>query len=324
MDNANPFTHRTVTTKSVRWHLIDTDFKNSSAEQSNESGTNEADLYLHGTGSSSHSWLPLIQHAAKPRRTLLLDLPGHAKSQLMCPPVRWPMNPMTSPLSLNAMTRSIEELIDSLGVKIHTLVGHSAGAAIACKLCLNNPNVAQHIVSINGALVPLDGIPGLLFSPIAKFSAASDWAGRLFSKRLQDDQYIDRLLKNTGSTISPEQRSLYSDLCHDEQHVTSALRMMASWDLNTLYRQLPHLKVPTLWLSSDGDRMIPSKDAYALEKLVPGSKAILIKNTGHLAHEERPDLIAPIIDTGCTKHLERMPVSHNERMGSQTQEYSRG
>lgn len=287
MSAHNALTQSTVTTRSVKWNLIDT----------NPEGSNDepVDVYLHGTGSSTHTWLPLLQHAAVPRRTLLLDLPGHARSQLRSPPVQWPSNPMTSPLSLNAMTRSLAELLETLDVKVHTLVGHSAGAAIACHLSLKHNVNAARIISLNGALAPLDGLPGILFSPIARFSAASGWASRFFSKRLQDTQQIDRLLQNTGSTLPEAQRQYYVELCHNEQHVTAALRMMASWDLKPLYQQLPELTVPVLWVAGENDRMIPPKDAIQLQKAVPNSQTQLVKGTGHLMHEERPDLIAPLI-----------------------------
>ena len=298
IDNTNPLQEHTQLTSSIRWRVFDT------GNPATDSTGNEVDLYLHGTGSSAHSWYPLMQHKPVARRTLLVDLPGHAFSELRSPPVRWPSNPMTSPLSLNAMTRGLIELIEQLDVKINTLVGHSAGAAIACQLCLKKPDMARRIVSINGALIPLNGLPGLIFSPIARFSATSNLASRYFSKRLQDDQQIDRLLKNTGSVLPDEQRRHYVDLCRNEAHVTSALRMMASWDLNTLYRQLPSLSVDTLWVGSEFDRMIPSKDTQTLTKRVPNSRSVIIKSTGHLVHEERPDLIAPIIEAGDTSHLQ--------------------
>ena len=293
-----PLQEHTLETASVRWRLFDTGDKH--AQSSND----EVDLYLHGTGSSAHSWYPLIHHKAPARRTLLIDLPGHAFTQLRSPPVRWPSNPMTSPLSLNAMSRSVIELIQQLDVKIHTLVGHSAGAAIACQLCLKKPDLARRIISINGALLPLNGLPGLIFSPIARFSATSVLASRYFSKRLQDDQQIDRLLKNTGSVISDAQRDHYAQLCRNEHHVTAALRMMASWDLNSLYRQLPTLSVETIWIGCELDRMIPPKDTSTLVNTVPHSQAVVIKKTGHLVHEERPDLIAPIIGSGDISHLQ--------------------
>ncbi len=301
----NALTQRSVHTRSVNWNVIDTNPAAADDEL--------VDVYLHGTGSSTHTWLPLLQHSVVPRRTLLLDLPGHARSHLKSPPVQWPANPMASPLSLPAMTRALAELLETLNVKVHTLVGHSAGAAIACQLCLNHKVSAANIISLNGALAPLDGLPGILFSPIARFSAASGWASRFFSKRLQDTQQIDRLLQNTGSTLPEAQRQYYVELCHNEQHVTAALRMMASWDLKPLYQQLPKLTVPVLWVAGENDRMIPPKDADQLQRMLPSSQTHLVKATGHLMHEERPDLIAPLIAELRTNSARRYatPASHN-------------
>jgi len=294
--NPLPLTKHNIRTQSVSWRILDTS-KEALAGA-------EVNLLLHGTGSSSESWLPLLQHSEATFRTLAVDLPGHANSSLISPPVRWNMNPIASPLSLLAMTRALTELIKHLQLRINLIVGHSAGAAIACSLALQTPPLATRILSINGAMQPLRGLPGLVFSPIARMGAASDWASRWFAHRLQDDKQIDRLLQNTGSNLPIEQQQLYRKLCRNPQHVTATLRMMASWDLQPLYQRLPNLSIPIIWVGCEKDRMIPPNDANELHRHVPNSTVLQLPNTGHLVHEERPDLIAPLIEGVQSKALE--------------------
>lgn len=46
---------------------------------------------------------------------------------------------------------------------------------------------------------------------------------------------------------------------------------------------------PVLILTGDCDRLVPSWNAKRLSQSIPGSCFEVIKNCGHLPHEEKPD-----------------------------------
>jgi magnesium chelatase accessory protein len=43
------------------------------------------------------------------------------------------------------------------------------------------------------------------------------------------------------------------------------------------------------------DRMIPPSHALRVRRLVPGAHMVTLPDLGHLAHEERPDAIARLV-----------------------------
>jgi magnesium chelatase accessory protein len=71
--------------------------------------------------------------------------------------------------------------------------------------------------------------------------------------------------------------------------------MMAEWDLPRLERDLPRLKVPLLLIVASNDRSINPSDAERVRTVLPQTTISPIPGLGHLAHEERPDLVGAII-----------------------------
>jgi magnesium chelatase accessory protein len=187
----------------------------------------------------------------------------------------------------------------ALQVSPEVVIGHSAGAAIAIRMALDGllrPEACRHIVSINGALLPLHGIVWSLFSPAAKLLASAPFVPQLFAWRAQDEAMVHRLLDGTGSSSDELGKRLYARLVQSPAHVAGALQMMAQWDLPTLAQDLRRLVIPLHLLVGDRDRTVPPAQADQVRKLVPGASLTRLPALGHLAHEEAPQAVATAID----------------------------
>jgi magnesium chelatase accessory protein len=68
--------------------------------------------------------------------------------------------------------------------------------------------------------------------------------------------------------------------------------MMARWDLRALERDLPRLPVPLLAIVGARDNTLPPEEGERVRQRVPGASVETLAGLGHLAHEERPDLVA--------------------------------
>ncbi len=115
------------------------------------------------------------------------------------------------------------------------------------------------------------------------------------SWRAADRSAVERLIRETGSTIGPEGIDYYARLLHRPAHVRGALGMMAQWDVRALARDLPRLRTPLTLLVGDNDRAIPPAQAERVRALVPGAVVVGLPGTGHLSHEEQPEATAAII-----------------------------
>ena len=233
-------------------------------------------LLIHGTGASSHSWRTLVPHFVERFEVLTLDLPGHAFTR----------TPASQPLTLNGMADALANLLDALHLQPALVVGHSAGAAIGAQLCLAGRAKPAALVSINGALLPLHGVAGRLFSPLARVLAAQPLVPRVFAWGAAQPMVLQSLLDSTGSRIDAEGQRLYGRLVADATHAAGALRMMASWDLQPLAEALPRLSVPLHLLHGLRDRTVPPGQSERVRALVPDATLTLLHGLGHLAHEE--------------------------------------
>jgi len=244
-------------------------------------------LLLHGTGSASHSWQGLASLLQSRYSLIIPDLPGHGRTG----------DPGDAGLSLNGMSRRLRSLLDYLKVEPLEVWGNSAGAAIACKMTIDDLIHPERIVAINGALLPPAGMPLHLFSPIAKFLALLPFVPHIFARHARDTEAVNSLISGTGSKLNQEGLALYKALMSSPGHCAAALRMMAHWDLASLEQELTLLKTPIDLLVGQKDRTIPPSEVFRIQRLIPHAKIVSLACLGHLAHEEDPEacLVAALV-----------------------------
>jgi len=247
-------------------------------------GSGPALLLLHGTGAATHSWRDVMPKLAATYTVVALDLPGHAFTQ----------PPSKSSLSLPGMAAAVASLLRTLNVNPVRAVGHSAGAAVLVRMAVERLFAPDDIISFNGAFFPVTGVAGQFFSPLAKTFANATIVQKMFA-RMADRKAVERLLRDTGSTIDAEGITLYQKLFSNEGHISGTLGMMAAWDLHWVPQDLKNLPVPMTFVFASGDRTIPPARAAEAARLAPRSSLVEIKGLGHLAHEEDPTGAAAII-----------------------------
>ena len=242
-------------------------------------------LLLHGTGAATHSWRGLAPILARQFTVVAPDLPGHGFTQSL-PPHR---------LSLPGMASDASQLLRTLDVKPEIVVGHSAGAAILARMCLDGKIAPRLLVSLNGAFMPFGGVANHLLSPLAKLLVMNPFVPRMFAWQAANAGAIERLIRNTGSTIDEHGVALYRKLVRSPAHVAAALRMMANWRLEPLLHDLPRLTTALLLVAADNDRSISPNVAWRVREICSQAMIERLPGLGHLAHEEQPQLIADLI-----------------------------
>ncbi len=248
-------------------------------------GSGEPLLLLHGMGASTHSWRDVMPLLARDFTVVAPDLPGHAFTGA-APPRRQ---------SLPGMARGVQALLAALGLCPVAAVGHSAGAAISVRMSLDDMIAPRAVVSLNGALMPWGGAAARLLSPVAQAIAATPVMPRFFAWRASNRAVVDRLLRDTGSTIDKPGADLYARLARDPGHVGAALGMMANWEPAGLAADLPRLAPHLTLVVGENDRTVPPSQARQACRIVPDATLVSFPGLGHLAHEERPAEHAALI-----------------------------
>lgn len=256
----------------LRWHV-------------QQMGAGPPLLLVHGTGASTHSWRTLAPLLARRFRVIAMDLPGHGFTE--CPP--------RHRLSLPAMAEAVAALVHALGVRPSVVVGHSAGAAILIRCCLDGALAPDSVISINGALLPFRGAAGYLFPPLAKLLFLNPLTPRIFARSAGDRDRVVRLIRGTGSQLDDEGIDLYARLFASSAHVAATLGMMANWDLHRFARDLPTLHLPLHLIAGENDKAVAITEAARVCRMVDSARLLRLPNLGHLAHEEDPVKVAEVM-----------------------------
>jgi magnesium chelatase accessory protein len=255
-------------------------------------------LLLHGTGASTHSFAALAPLLAERARVIAIDLPGHGFSETT----------RSDLFTLPGMADAIAALLRQCAINPVLAIGHSAGAAILIRLALDHVIAPEAIVALNGAILPLHPFSHPFVSLMAKFLAANPFVPWFFSRQANRTT-VERLLRDTGSNVPADSRAGYEHLLQTRRHVAAALRMMASWDLETLSRDLPQLATKLVLVAADADKTIPPQSSAEVARRAPHAELHRLPRLGHLAHEEDPQTIATLI-------LSLLPAASQPKAGT--------
>jgi len=243
-------------------------------------------LLIHGTGASTHSWRGLAPMLAERFTVIAPDLPGHAFTSRV-PRQR---------LALPAMAAAVNALVQALEFRPEIVVGHSAGAAILIRCCLDGGLAPAGIVGINAALLPFRGAAGLLFPPLAKLMYLNPLTPRLIARSAVNRDRVVRLIRDTGSELDDAGIEYYARLFQQPAQVATALGMMAHWDLRRLACDLSDLDLPLLLIAGENDKAVAPDQADTVARRIPDACVTRLPGLGHLAHEEDPAAVAAVIE----------------------------
>ncbi|ESQ16795.1 MAG: alpha/beta fold hydrolase [Thiohalocapsa sp. PB-PSB1] len=249
-------------------------------------GSGPTMLLVHGTSAATHSWGGLLPLLAQRYHVVAPDLPGHGFTS----------TPDPKQICLQGMADGLGALLSTLAVQPGIVIGHSAGAAILARMCLDHRIDPRLLISLSGALLPLRGFAGKWFSPAAKLMARNSLVPRFVSNGAKKDpKGVQRLIDSTGSVLSRAGIDLYRLLIASPGHLAAALNMMANWDLEPLQRELPKLQPDLLLVAFANDKTVPPEEAERVTALLPNARLRIVGGYGHLAHEESPASIAELI-----------------------------
>lgn len=243
-------------------------------------------LLLHGTGSSLHAWQACSRLLRPHFRVWSPDLPGHGHSS------GW----ADGRASLPRMAQALADLLDQQACRPQLVAGQSAGAALMMQMVLDGRIRPRGLLAVNGAVLPLQGLAGLVFPPMARWLEHRAWLPRWVARRATEPQALTRLMASTGSRLDGQALANYAALLQSPAHVQGALSMMANWQLDPLVAALPRLSLP-VWLAvGSRDGTVPPAQATELARRLPQARVLSLPGLGHLAQEEDPEQVAALLN----------------------------
>lgn len=226
-------------------------------------GRGETVVFFHGAGGFP-PWLPFFGKLAEQFEVLIPEHPGFGKSDN--PP--WIRN--SADLAMYYL-----DFLDELGVaKVH-LMGHSLGGWIAAELAVRNCARLASLTLLAPAGIRVKGIPsGDNFIWSAEEAERNLW---------HDQKYADAAL--AGARTDEE-----ADIELTNRFMAAKFGWEPRWFNPALERWLHRIKVPTLVIWGEQDKLFPSAYAKAWQERVPDARVEIIPNSGHRPHIECRDV----------------------------------
>lgn len=244
-------------------------------------GLGEPVVLIHGIGDSTYSWRENAQMLVGAGfRVLLIDQPGFGRSAI--PPPDWSY-------SVENQAEAVLRTVDRLGVGAFNLVAHSLGGGEALYLAMTHPDRVTRLAVISPVSqrtpCPFGIMTDLLvwIVGIRRFTALALRSAYFRPDTVSDvqiDEYARPLARpgRLGSGVLGGVCRTYFSKAYD--------RMVER------YRSL-RPKLLIIW--GEQDTWHPVAFGERLHALVAGSKLELIPEAGHNVHQERADLVNPLL-----------------------------
>lgn len=210
-------------------------------------------IFLHGWRSEGKVWLPIMNSRSLKRYSCYaIDFSGFGKSETP-----------RSPFALKDYVEVLEEFIEKLKLKNIILVGHSFGGRVAIKLAANTPLLIEKLILVDSA-----GLKGndSIYLDIKKTAAKA--VKPLFSRPFMKP-WQERIYKLVGAEdylARPDLKETFINIINED-----------------LIPLLKKIKIPTLIIWGENDRVTPLDFAYKLKEDIPNSELVILSNAGHFS-----------------------------------------
>jgi pimeloyl-ACP methyl ester carboxylesterase len=232
-------------------------------------GRGEPMLFLHGGGGMG-IWLPSMARLANRFDVIAPEHPGFGESDMP----DWLD-------TISDLANFYLELLDQLDLRGVHLLGSSLGGWVAAELAVRNSTRLASLTLIGAAGIHVDGV-----EQVETFLCSEE-------QRISDLFYDADLAE---AVIASSERPELEEVMQRNRTTTARLSWHPRGFDPQLRKWLHRIRVPTLLVWGADDRLFPRSYAFAFQELIPGSKAVVLPECGHLPHVEKGDAFAAEVE----------------------------
>ena len=266
-------------------------------------------VVLHGGPGASHDYfLPYLLPLARHNRLVFIDERGSGRSEKLEDASRY---------TVDAMVGDVEAVRVALGLGKINVLGHSFGGVLAQAYAFAHQGTISHLVlcstfhstkALNEVFLRMKAaMSEELRTRIDRMEAAGLYGhGKAYERNRYTNEYM---IAAWGEGYFPYLYQRRPDPNYDP-----VANGNTAWDV---YREmwgshgefvvdgnlasveyagrLPGIKVPTLITVGDHDESDPSI-ARAMHALIPGSKLVVLPESGHMTFVDQPDMFVRVVD----------------------------
>jgi len=242
----------------------------------------EAIVFVHGLGANWQSWLEQLPDFAEHRRVLALDLPGFGHSEMPA-----------GDLTIKGMGESVLGAMRARGVEQATIVGNSMGGFVGIEMALEEPDAVERLVLVSAAALWNEGLtarPAVVLNRVGKLGRP--YAAKFYAQWQFALRYPRLRLPALASAGIRHPTRIPLDLAYELMSGAGADgfhdAVQALYDYRVRER-LGDIAAPTLVVWGTRDPLVPLWHAFEYDMLIPDSRVVIFRDTGHVPQIERPE-----------------------------------
>ncbi|MEH7123718.1 MULTISPECIES: alpha/beta fold hydrolase [unclassified Bacillus (in: firmicutes)] len=232
-------------------------------------------VLLHGFLSSSFSFRRLIPYLINEYNVISIDLPPFGQSG----------KSRRYKYSYKNMAMTVIQLIESIQLNKIILLGHSMGGQISLYIAHLRPDLIDKVVLLCSSGYLKKSKLQLVLATYLPFS-------HLFVKRWLERSGLEnnlRLVVYNQSIIDEEMAEGYLAPFLKDDIFLALAKLIRDREGDLSADILKEIQVPCLLIWGEQDKVVPLQIGKQLQQDLNNSKLIVLKETGHLLPEERPE-----------------------------------
>lgn len=242
-----------------------------------EGGEGEPVLLVHGFGADKDTWMFLARLLNKDHRVISLDLPGFGEAT----------RDNSERYGVPEQAQRLDVFMEKVGIQKAHIIGSSMGGAISAGLALDYPHRVRTLTLIDAM-----GVESPEKSDISK-----EFEQGRNPLVLRSEKDFDQMLA-FNFVKTPDLPEFAKRLFVKRAIANAAFSDKVFNDLNNpplkLQARLGEIKIPTLIIWGDSDRIIHPSSANVFAQGIAGSQVKVIAACGHSPHMERPEEVTKL------------------------------
>jgi 3-oxoadipate enol-lactonase len=231
-------------------------------------GKGEPLVLIYGYAGHSGLWFRQIPILSKKYQVIAFDNRGVGRSDK--PDI---------PYTMAMMAGDVAGLLDTIGIDTAHIFGISMGGAIAQHFALNYP---QRVISLILGCTTCGGVHSIQPKPESR-AALFDFEPL---KKMTPEEFVRQAIPFFFSQEFIEKNpdiveKKVAKMLEYPLPIHGAIRQAAATIGHDTYELLPKIKLPTLVIAGDNDRLIPLENSRILASRIPKAELVIIKGAGH-------------------------------------------
>lgn len=233
-------------------------------------GEGDAVVLVMGLGYPSDMWYRVSAVLAQHYRVLLLDNRGAGRTG----------DAPGAPYTVQLMADDVVAVLDAAGETAAHVVGVSMGGLIAQEIALSRPELVRSLVL--GCTHP--GLADSVWDQEAL--ALLSQRGNLTPREAAEASIPFNYAAGTPRASIEEDWAVRLPLACTPAGYAAQAQGTSTW---SGLQRLPSLRIPTLVLHGEKDRLVPAENGRRIAQAIPGAELVLIPEANHLFFTDQPE-----------------------------------